>query len=220
VFAITVELQAYETALTGLRWFFPNEDIAKEPLVREPLWARAMLLRGMAVSLRNSGYLERCVAFFERALGAYREIGYLSDSSVMAMHLVDVFVRMGRASDPRTHAVAEQAVNLARDANDDAAGRAAAGHPAWVLHHCGDADGADRNFREFAALLDAPDEQRPWLSSITGVFYAQHLAATQRMREARRIAARLLRICEKFRIPDDAIRAKEILKAKANRERT
>jgi tetratricopeptide (TPR) repeat protein len=188
---LTRKLGAYETALSVFADFHPQNNLMRQPLVRDSE-ARGWIQHEVATCLQMLGRLRDAGHATRRALHAFKAVGAWHDAAVSCQNLAELYLSLGAL--PICGPVVEEAFDLARRAQDQEDLLVAETVSGTLAHLQGRSADAERAFAE--ALRIAGDfTPIPALYSSSGIRYAEHLRLNGRAQEARHVHLTNLEIC-------------------------
>ncbi|MFD4718154.1 trypsin-like peptidase domain-containing protein [Streptomyces sp. NPDC058423] len=192
---ITRQLGAYETALSVFADFYPQNNLMRQPLIRDSE-ARGWIQHEVATCLQMLGRLRDAGHAARRALQAFKAVGAWHDAAVSCQNLAELYLSLGVL--PSCGPVIEEAFALARRAQDQEDLLVAETVSGALAHLQGRSADAQRAFAE--ALRIAGDcTPIPALYSSSGIRYAEHLRLNGRIHEARQVHQTNLEICRAAR---------------------
>jgi tetratricopeptide (TPR) repeat protein len=187
-FILTNRLGAYDTALTIMREFFPEEDIEKKPNLNSDEHI-SQILSNVGFCLMSLGYLGNALSAFERENALIKEIKYkirLSNSfqnlSRLYTYLGDlesatIAARKGIKAAEKTHA---SRIKISRQQINSMC------MLAWSFHLRGFLSASGELFRK-ARRLNKDLNGMDFLNKFRGFFEASHLMKMGNLQEARKI---------------------------------
>ena len=207
---LTHYLGAYETQLLLMREFFPEGDLAKEPLVSNPNDKR-LILNEIGFSLEHLGFLKEALSFFERGLAIttelndgvnsciicgnismlYRNLGVLSESENF-IKMASKFIRTAvKLADIRTLTRYRLELKMLEIENQAS--------QSWIFHLYGKLEQANSLFAETeASYKKFLGNQFSCLPCIFGVYHADHLRRIGQFSRAQEIAEANLKLYESY----------------------
>jgi tetratricopeptide (TPR) repeat protein len=178
---LTKHLGGYETAVRLLTDFFPLGDSAAEPAVEDRA-ARRWILHELGTCLHAVGRARDAAALLQRAKSVAKETGDLHSTAISCHNLAEVFLALGNLAACRD--VANEALGIATsqgEREDELVARTLRG---TVAHLSGESPCAQDEFAR-ALLLAKEHTDVPFLYSLSGIRFAEHLRRTRRERQAK-----------------------------------
>ncbi|MGW5422693.1 trypsin-like peptidase domain-containing protein [Streptomyces sp. NPDC003943] len=188
---ITRQLGAYETALSVFADFYPQNNLMRQPLIRDS-GSRGWIQHEVATCLQMLGRLRDAGHATRRALQAFKAVGAWHDAAVSCQNLAELYLSLGAL--PICGPVIEEAFDLARRAQDQEDLLVAETVSGALAHLQGRSADAERAFTE-ALRIAGNYTPIPALYSSSGIRYAEHLRLNERTREARQVHQTNLEIC-------------------------
>ncbi|MEW6104631.1 MAG: tetratricopeptide repeat protein, partial [bacterium] len=188
---ITHKLGAWETNLSLVRNFFPDEDLSQMPLVSEKR-AQSWLLNETGMGLQATGRPKEAEELFVRKTNMQIEDKDWKNASVGYQNLADLWFRTGRLKEANESA--QTALELAEKAGFDKNICYSKAYLGWILHLLGKNEKAEKEFRQADELARKIWGHRDF--SITGVFYADFLISIKQIDEAFELTKANLEICQ------------------------
>jgi len=121
----------------------------------------------------NLGRLREAPPLFERAVTIAEEADILKDHLHSSENLVEVYSYLGSLNAARRHAA--NAVRLAQDLGEADELRDALAYDAWIAHLTGNIEAANTRFAEAERVEASIDAANPYLTSLYGIWHADHL---------------------------------------------
>ncbi len=193
-FVIYHQLGSYETDLTILTGFFPKGDASQQPRANNPQ-AKRWILNEVGLCLMCLGRLSEAVPFYERSNEMAADLQDWHSTSIGYMNLSELHAHLGRLA--ASAEAAEQALGLARRAENKQDKMFSLAHHAWALHLRGESEAAGAAFAQAEMLEREIDSDKHYLYSNLGIFHAEYLRRTGEADYARRVTEANLEICER-----------------------
>jgi len=207
-YVLTYESGAYETALALMGEFFPDGDTSQEPRVTDPEY-RGWILNTVGGCLMSLGALADAAPFFERGKAMVEELEDWTNASAGYQNLAGLYAYLGALE--QSAAAADEALTLARRAENERNERDSLVRQAWTAHLRGEADSAGALFAQAEALEREIDPIKRHLYGLRGIQHADHLRRAGDAGNARRVTEANLGVCERNRWPDDLSRCHRVL---------
>jgi tetratricopeptide (TPR) repeat protein len=205
---LAYQIGAYETDLNTLQHFFPDIDVNQEPQVSSAN-VTSWILNEVGLCLMSLGRLATAVPFFERGNQMHVELEDWSNASQGYQNLASLNAYLGRLAASAT--AAEEALTLARRAENKQGELSSVKWKAWASHLRGQVDEASTAFQQAEALEREIDSSKQYLYSLRGIQHAEHLRRVGQAEYARRVTAANLTICERNRWRDNWSRSHRVL---------
>ncbi len=196
-YVIYHQLGAYETDLTILFEFFPNGDTMQEPQVSVP-YNKGWILNEVGFCLMSLGRLSEAVPFHKRGNEMAVHLEDWRNASQGYLNLGDLYVFLGQLV-PSAEA-ADQALALARRAEDKQKECYSLAYQAMALHLRGEAEAASTAYTQAEALEREANSTVRYLYSLRGIRHADHLRRVGDVGYARRVTNANLEISERNHI--------------------
>ncbi|MBK8902084.1 MAG: trypsin-like peptidase domain-containing protein [Anaerolineaceae bacterium] len=190
-------LGSFETILSLMAQFFPDGDTSKEPQVSKAS-DKSWILNMVGACLMSLGRLATAVPFYERHNQIKLELEDWQNASTGYQNLASLNAYLGRLAASAT--AAEEALTLARRAENKRGERTSLAYQAWAAHLRGQVDEASAAFQQAEALEREIDSNKQYLYSLRGIQHAEHLRRVGQADYARRVTAANLTICERNRV--------------------
>jgi tetratricopeptide (TPR) repeat protein len=142
VFFITAKLGAWETAISLVRTFFPEDDLSKLPLVSGTS-SKSWLLNAAALTLTAIGRSEEAEEPLKAAIDLYIEENQIAYASVGYRNLADLQFRTGELESGLESA--RTALDTAEKAKTDQYIVNSKAFLAWILHLLGKGEEAEKD---------------------------------------------------------------------------
>ncbi|MEW6007142.1 MAG: tetratricopeptide repeat protein [bacterium] len=207
-YKITQKLGAWETALSLVRNFFPNEDLSQMPQVSNRS-AQSWLLNSAGLALLNIGRPKEAEEPFLTAGQMAIEAKDWKHASGGYLNLADLQFRTGRLE--RANESAQKALELAEKAKSEEYIVYSKGYLAWILHLVGKDREAEKGFRQADEFEKKISGYR--LYAMLGVFYADFLISLKKVDEAFELTKANLEICQRYNAVNDISRCHRCLGA-------
>jgi tetratricopeptide (TPR) repeat protein len=205
---ITHNFDAWETALSLTRTFFPEGDLSQMPLVSKTN-SQGWLLNAAGLALLITGRPKEAEELFLTAVLVDIEAKDWKNASTGYENLADLQFRSGELESGLESA--KKALDAAEKAESDEYIKTSKVHFAWILHLLGKGEKAEKEFRKADALEGKISGYR--LYSGGGVFYADLLLSITSIDEAFEITKQNLEICQRNNWPGDISRCHRCLGA-------
>lgn len=198
--ALSWKLNAYATVAAIVEQFFPNGDTNMTPCLpgaRE----RHFLVNRLGVSRMDLGKLNEAASLYERAANIAEQAALRKERLHSLDNLVEVCSYIGALLRGRRNA--KEALEVARELDDKSELSDTLAYHGWIAHLMGDTGLAADDFREALALRAqvAPDEA--YLTSMYGIWHADHLRQTGQFEQARSVLENVLDYANKEVMQDD-----------------
>ncbi|MEW6618411.1 MAG: tetratricopeptide repeat protein [bacterium] len=205
---LVYKLGAWETDLSLIRNFFPDEDLSKMPLVSEKS-KQSWLLNEAGLALLSTGRPKEAEEPFLTAVRMGVEAKDWENASTGYQNLTGLRFRAGRLKEANEGA--KKAHDAAEKAGSEKNIRNSKAYLAWILHLLGKDEEAEKGFQQADELERKISGYRDY--SITGVFYADFLISIKQIDEAFELTKANLEICQSENWPDDISRCHRCLAA-------
>jgi tetratricopeptide (TPR) repeat protein len=186
------KLGAWETALSVVRNFFPDEDLSKMPRVSKKD-VQSWLLNEAGLSLKNIGRPKEAEEPFLTAIKMFIEEKDWENASVGYQNLADLQFRIGELEKALNSA--EEALKMAEKAESDRDIRNSKAYLGQILYLLGRNREAEENFERADELEKKISGYR--LYSGRGVWYADFLISINKIDEASDLTQQNLKICQR-----------------------
>ncbi len=190
-------LGAEDTVVNVMMQFFPHGDTYQEPQVSKAS-DKSWILNEVGMCLMSLGRLATAVPFFERRIQMSLSIEDWREASIGYQNLAELNAHLGRLAASAT--AAEEALTLARRAENKRDERNSLAYQAWAVHLRGQVDEASAAFQQAEALEREIESSVQYLYSLRGIQHAEHLRRVGQADDARRVTAANLTICERNRV--------------------
>jgi len=197
-FVLLHQLGSFETELALMQQFFPGGDTSQEPQVSKAS-NKSWILNMVGACLMSLGRLATAVPFYERGNQMDAELEDWHNASIGYRNLAELNAHLGRLAASAT--AAEEALTLARRAEDKWDERTSLSHQAWAAHLRGQLDEASAAFQQAEVLERENDSSKQYLYSLRGIQHAEHLRRVGQAEYARRVTAANLEILTRLRAP-------------------
>ncbi len=184
------ELGAFDTGLSLLQEFFPENDPSKHPLVSS-VSDQCLILRDIGFFLMCLGRLKESESFYQRALPPNHE-SRKKDSGITLMNLTEVYAHLGKLDDSATRAC--EAFKLSISLSTRAV--EAKAWQAYIAHLQGNRQQAESFFKEAEDLEKKDQADKLYLYAQRGIHYADYLNLTGNVDYARKVTEVNLKICQ------------------------
>jgi tetratricopeptide (TPR) repeat protein len=202
------EIGAYETMLSLMLEFFPNNDVRKEPQVIRPS-DKSWIINSVGMCLMTLGRLSEAIPVYERANVMDAERQDWHNASITYQNLARLHASLGALE--ASAEAARQGLDFAHRADNKNDEERATGGYAWILHLLGKTKVAKDFFERSENLEQVMNKSRRYLYSIGGIMHADHLRCTGESDYARRVTEANMQICERNHWFDDASRSHRVL---------
>jgi tetratricopeptide (TPR) repeat protein len=193
-FILTQKLGAWESDVSVMQEFFPNGDTAQEPQVSNPD-SKSFILNEVGLCLMSLGRLSEAVPFYERHNAIKMDLQDWHNASIGYHNLADLHAHLGQLA--ASAAAAEQALGLARRAENKQDESFSLAYQAQALHLRGDSRAAGTAFAQAEVLEREIDPNKRYLYSLRGIQHADFLRRTGEADYARRVTEANLEVCER-----------------------
>jgi tetratricopeptide (TPR) repeat protein len=182
-------LGANETILNILYEFFPDGDTSGEPQVSDP-GDKRWILNEVGLCLMNLGRLREAVPFYERKNEQYEKTsrGY--------MNLASLHISLGELG--AAAETADQALALAKKAEDRNNELLALTYEAYANHLCGEVELSFELFLR-AEKIEPEISKTNYITRVAGIKWADHLRRTTKYDYAKNVTNANLEICRRNR---------------------
>jgi tetratricopeptide (TPR) repeat protein len=205
---LVYKLGAWETNLSLIRNFFPEESLSKMPKVSKKE-AQSWLLNEAGLALLCTGRPKEAEGLLIKKTKMQIEYKDWKNASVGYQNLADLQFRMGELENALNSA--EEALKMAEKANNDKFIRNSKAYLGQILNLLGRTKEAEENFKRADEL-----EREMYgygLCSQRGVNYANFLISENRIDEASDLTQENLKICQRNNWPNDISRCHRVLSA-------
>jgi tetratricopeptide (TPR) repeat protein len=186
------KLGAWETALSLIKTFFPEDDPSQMPLVSKK-GDQSWLLNEAGVTLLNTGQPKEAEELFKRKLEMNVKERQWGPASMGYQNLADLQFRSGELKSGLENA--KKALDASEKAKSDNYIIYSKAYLAWILHLLGKSEEADKEFRQVDELEEKIGGYR--LHSQRGVNYANFFLSIKRTDEAFELTKQNLEICQR-----------------------
>jgi len=202
------KLGAWETDLSLLRNFFPNEEFSQLPLVsrkRDQSW----LLNEVGLVLLSTGRPKEAEELFWASLQMdIAEKDWLN-TSIRYQNLAALQFSIGEIK--KGFESAKRSLEMSEKASSNESIIKSKSYLGHILHLLNKSIEVEKSFREADELVRKISGFG--LHSIFGAFYADFLVSTNRINEASELTRQNLEICQRNNLPDDISRCHRCLGA-------
>lgn len=191
------QLGAYEKTLSLMQEFFPNRNFSQEPQV-DKASGKSWILNTVGVCLMSLGRLSEAVPFYERGNAMDATLEDWSNASIGYRNLAELHAHVGQLT--ASAATAEEALGLARRAENKQDECYSLARQAWAVYLRGDVVVASATFAQ-AETLDQEVFSSAgirYLHSNLGIYHAEHLRRNGEADYARRVTEANIKICEEY----------------------
>jgi tetratricopeptide (TPR) repeat protein len=178
---IVNELGAWEAALTMLSDFFPEGVTSKEPLVKDPE-KKSWLLNETGLALSIVGQLDAATDSYERSILVASESENWRSASNAYYNLAELRVLRGNLHYGMD--AATRAADLALRSGDEKPLSISLACKAWISSLQGNLDQANAHFQEAQHVRRRMLPHRPYLTGLSGIWYADYLRRMHRRARA------------------------------------
>jgi len=190
------QLGAWETALALMFEFFPNGDTSQDPQMSKP-FSKRWILNEIGLCLMYLGRLSEAPPFQRQ--GAERAVAEQDwhNASLGYINLAELYAYLGELA--KSAQVAQQALDLARRAENKQDERNSLAYQTWAAHLRGELEAASVAFAQAEVLeRDIYSSMNiRYLFSVRGIVHADHLRRTGQADYARRVTDANLEICRR-----------------------
>jgi tetratricopeptide (TPR) repeat protein len=190
------KLSAWETNLSLAKTFFPEGDLSQMPLVSKKS-DQGWLLNEAGLALTNIGRPKEAEEPFLTGLKMAIEAKNRINVSMGYQNLADLQFRTGELESGLESA--KRALDAAEKAKFDVYIKDSKAELAWILHHLGKNEEAEKEFRQADELFIKISGRQ--LYSGWGVYYADFLLSIKKIDEAVELTKQNLEICQKNNWP-------------------
>jgi tetratricopeptide (TPR) repeat protein len=187
------QLGAHETMLGIIIEFFPHGDLTKDPSLSLPE-SKRFLLNRVGFCLMNLGRLSDAVPFFERNVKENIEAQDWDNASDVYQNLASLYIYLGELE--TSAKAAQQALDLARRAQNKRYEYVSLTNQAWALHLKGDLPATSIAFNKAEKLIKELFSRRRYLFSLSGIRHADHLRRRNKPYYARSVTISNMILCE------------------------
>jgi len=193
-------LGSYETELTTMYEFFPDNDLSKEVQGNNPNANKRWIPNTIGFCLMSLGRLREAVPFYQWVAKANFEAQDWSNTSHSYINLAELHANLGELV--ASVEAAGQGVDFARRAEDKFGISQSLSHQGWAAHLHGDLQSAKDIFSEAEEVeIERHNKRVGYLFSNRGIFHADHLHRTGQSDYAHRVTEANLQILEKSHLP-------------------
>jgi tetratricopeptide (TPR) repeat protein len=207
-YVITHQLGAYETEFAIASEFFPDKDTSQEPQLSDPVDKR-YILNEMGFCLMSLGRLREAAPFYRRKNEIALSMDDWHNASNGYRNLAALHISLGELG--AAAEAADQALALARRAENDDDKFNSLSWQAWINHLRGNITDASEGFKKAERLKCQIESDKQYMYSLPGIWHADHLRRTGQVDYARRVSEANLAICERNRWPDDTSKCHRVL---------
>jgi tetratricopeptide (TPR) repeat protein len=182
---LAYSLGAYQADLSLVLGFFPERDFTRAPILANPE-DREYLLRSVALGLLTAGRLFEAIPISRRSRELAAELrDPLSESKALQL-LAELRIHQGRFEEGaiRAQEASEAAQKAPMTTERLAEESCSMVYEAWCHHLQGDVNRAERLFARAIELETQRFGKPSQLTSLWGVYYAEHLRRTDRREQA------------------------------------
>lgn len=202
------QLGAYETDLSVMFEFLPDDDTTKDPQTSKSDYNR-FILNEIGLCLMNLGRLREAVPFYERVAKSALDEQNWEHATAVYQNLADLHAQLGALE--ASAEAARQALDLARKAEDKDGQHKSSSYVAYSAYLQGSSSRAGEVFEEARKLKQEIESNIKYLYSVNGIYYADYLCSTGDLDYARRVTEANLQICERNHWADDISRCYRVL---------
>ena len=189
---IVHKLGAWKTDLSLAKTFFPEGDLSQLPLVSKKRY-QSWLLDVAGLALLNIGRPKEAEELFIRYINMGIEDKDWINASVGYRNIADLQFRSGELVSGLESA--KKAVDVAEKANSNQSIMTSKAYLAWILHHMGNNEEADKWFLQANEIQIKIDGCR--LYGFSGNNYADFLISINKIYEAFELTKQNLEICKR-----------------------
>ena len=207
---ITHKLGAWETDLSLVRTFFPEDDLSQMPQVSKKS-DQSWLLDVAGLALLCTGRPKEAKKLIKRHNETKIELKDWINASTGYQNLAELQFRTCEIESGLGNA--KKALETSEKAKSNQGIIDSKAYLAWILHLLGKGEEAGKKFREANELNIKIDPDGDWLYSLCGVFYADFLLSMKRIDEAFELTKQNLEICQRNNVVNDISRCHRCLGA-------
>jgi tetratricopeptide (TPR) repeat protein len=183
------KLNAYSTICGILEAFYPDGQFHGNPRLRDTS-QRRFLVNRLGVCRMNLGRLREAVGLFEEAISIAVEAGNRSGELASLENRIEAESYLGRLVSARRRA--DEALRIAEEMNDPEEIRDALAYRGYIADSIGELEIATEQFARAESLQASIEPERPRLTSLYGLWHAEHLFHTGNLIAARSLAQYVL----------------------------